>query len=195
MLPAPPAILMPTRLEAGEPVRAPTLAQPGSARPAAVLVLLTPGAGDAAEIVLVERADRGGHHSGEIAFPGGKAEPGESPEQTALREAGEEVGLDATAAGVEVLGRLESFWIPVSDYRVDPVLAIARRRPELRASPDEVASIVRAPLAAFLPAAPIQVVEREIRGWRLRFGAYPVGGHLVWGATARVLGQLGALLG
>ncbi|HEX5452091.1 MAG TPA: hypothetical protein VFW86_06835, partial [Candidatus Limnocylindrales bacterium] len=106
----------------------------------------------------------------------------------------EEVGLDAAAAGVTVVGVLEPFWIPVSNFRVHPVIAVAARRPELRASPDEVASIVHAPLAAFLPGAPIEIIEATIRGMRLRYGAYPIGRHLVWGATARVLGQLGALL-
>jgi hypothetical protein len=58
-----------------------------------------------------------------------------------------------------------------------------------------VASIVRAPLDAFLPDAPIELVETTIRDFRLRFGAYLVGGHRVWGATARILGQLGAIVG
>jgi 8-oxo-dGTP pyrophosphatase MutT (NUDIX family) len=197
-LPAPPTILMPIRLDTGEPGRAPSGGSGDAGRPAGVLVLVTPGQGDAsdsdAEVVLMERVDRGGHHSGEISFPGGKAEAGETAEETALREAAEEVGLDADAAGVRVIGRLETFWIPVSNFRVQPILAIAAKRPELTPSPDEVASIIRAPLAAFRPGARIEVVEREIRGWHLRYGAYPIAGHLVWGATARVLGQLGALV-
>jgi 8-oxo-dGTP pyrophosphatase MutT (NUDIX family) len=186
---------MPMRLDTAERRTPAITTGPASARAAAVLVLVTPGLGEEAEVILIERVDRGGHHSGDIALPGGKAEPGETAEQTALREAEEEVGLDVIAAEVRVVAPLEAFWIPVSDYRVEPILAIAGRRPELRASEDEVASIIRAPLAAFLPSSPIQVVEREVRDWRLRYGAYPVGGHLVWGATARVLGQLGALLG
>ncbi len=113
----------------------------------------------------------------------------------ALREAGEEVGLDPVAAGVRVIGELETFWIPISDYRVTPVLAIASRRPDLTPSPDEVEAIVRVPLAAFLPDAPIELVETEIRGFPLRFGAYPTNGLRVWGATARILGQLGAIVG
>ena len=190
---------MPVRLDADEPGRSRWAAPTQSARPAAVLVLVTPGIGDDpssdAEVILMERTDSGGHHSGQISFPGGKAEPGETAEETALREAEEEVGLDVEAARVRIVRPLESFWIPVSDFRVDPILAIAERRPALKPSPDEVASIIRAPLAAFLPGAPIQVVESERREWRLRYGAYPIAGHLVWGATARVLGQLGALLG
>jgi hypothetical protein len=92
------------------------------------------------------------------------------------------------------IGRLETFWIPVSCYRVQPILAVADRSPALRPSPDEVAAIIRAPLAAFVPPAPIRIVESTVREWSLRYGAYPVGDHLVWGATARILGQLGALL-
>jgi len=194
---------MPLRLDTGERRRPAITSGPADAIPASVLVLIAPdlegpnGLADTdagAEVILIERAARG-HHSGEISFPGGRAEAGETAEETALREAAEEVGLDAVAAGVWLVGQLETFWIPVSGYRVRPVLAIASRRPELRPSPDEVASIVRAPLAAFLPDAPIEIVDTTIRDFALRFGAYPVAGHRVWGATARILGQLGALLG
>jgi hypothetical protein len=94
-----------------------------------------------------------------------------------------------------VVGELETFWIPVSGYRVTPVVAVAARRPELAPSPDEVVTIVRAPLDAFLPDGPIELVETTVRGFQLRFGAYRVDGHRVWGATARILGQFGALVG
>lgn len=200
--PEPPAALMPVRLDTGERRGPAILSGPESARPAAVLVLIAPaedgpGAADAdAEVILIRRVDRGGHHSGDVALPGGRFEDGDvDAAAAALREATEEVGLDAVAADVRVVGELETFWIPISDYRVTPVLAIATRKPDLTASPDEVESIVRAPLAAFLPDAPIELVETEIRGFRLRFGAYPTSGVRVWGATARILGQLGAILG
>lgn len=193
--PEPPSALMPTRLDAVE-VRPRTLsAGPPDAVASAVLVLVAPdrepAGGAEAEVILIERVDRGGHHSGEISFPGGRTEDDEDAPMTALREAREEVALDANAAGVRVVGLLEPFWIPVSNFMVHPVLAIAAVPPVLRPSPDEVASIVPAPLDGFLPGARIELVEREVRGTRLRFGGYPVAGHLVWGATARVLGQLG----
>jgi 8-oxo-dGTP pyrophosphatase MutT (NUDIX family) len=193
-LPPPPAVLMPVRTDGGP---RPATRSPGeSARAAAVLVLIVPGDDGEARVVLTERVDRGGHHSGEVSFPGGATEASDAdPAATALREAREEVALDADAAGVRVVGLLESFWIPVSDFRVTPVLAIAERRPQLTASPGEVARIVEAPLAAFLPDAEIEIVERTVRDWPLRYGAYPIDGLRVWGATARVLGQLGAILG
>jgi 8-oxo-dGTP pyrophosphatase MutT (NUDIX family) len=203
-LPAPPDELMPIRLDTGETRRPAIPFGPETARPAAVLVLITPdrnGPGAAppaqaeAEVVLIERVGGEGPHSGQISFPGGKAEAGDDDLQaTALREAAEEVGLDPEAACVRVVGALETFWIPVSDYRVTPFLAFAERQPELTRQPSEVESIVRAPLSAFVPPAPIELVEDEIRDFRLRYGAYPVNGFRIWGATARILGQLGALL-
>ncbi len=191
--PAPPALL-PVRTDTGE-LRPRATFDPARVRPAAVLALLVPGVEGDARVVLTERVDRGGAHSGEVSFPGGSVEPGDADiVATALREAAEEVGLDAGAAGVRVVGTLEPFWIPVSDYHVTPVVALAERRPAYVAQPTEVARILEAPLTAFLPGAPIVMVERELRGWRLRYGAYPIEDLLVWGATARVLGQLGALL-
>lgn len=171
-------------------------AGPGDPRQAAVLVLLYPDEDGTAHVLLTERVDRGGHHSGEVSFPGGRAEPEDRDVvDTALREAAEEVGLDAAAAGVRVLATLPPHTIPVSNYAVTPVLALAERRPALVAAPAEVARILHAPVDAFLPSAPRDQVEREIRGWRVRYAAYPVEGLAVWGMTARVLGTLGALLG
>lgn len=168
---------------------------PSTVRQAAVLVLLFPDDDGDARVVLTERVTRDGHHSGEVSFPGGRAEPGDADlADTALREAAEEVALDAAAAGVRVIGELERFWIPVSNYEVTPVLALAERPPHLTASPDEVASIVTPRIADFLPGAPFEMVERTIRGWPIRYGAYQVEGLSVWGATARVLSQLGAVL-
>ena len=197
-LPEPPEALMPVRV-AGEPWIAPSEGIEG-ARPAAVLILIGPDEAGDARVVLIERATYDGHHSGEMSFPGGAAEAGD-PDlvATALREAGEEIGLDPAAIGLRVLGELEPFWIPVSNFRVTPVLAVADRLPEWRPDAREVKQVVDAPVASFLPGAPIQVIERDVRDWRIRYGAYALDalgdGTAVWGATARFLGQLGALLG
>ena len=199
---------LPDRLPDGPPELIPVVAETGaprprppwdeaapSSRPAAVLILLYPGADGQARVVLTERTDRGGHHSGEVSFPGGKAEPSDADlVATALREASEEVGLDSAAAGVRVLGSLPVRWIPVSNFAVTPVIAAIDRRPALVAQPSEVAAILEPPVAAFLPGADMITVEREIRGWRISYAAYPVDGLAVWGMTAMVLGSLGAHL-
>jgi 8-oxo-dGTP pyrophosphatase MutT (NUDIX family) len=193
-LPPPGEALLPIVLD--ERVRDPRVPPPGLApKPSAVLVLIHPDADGEARVVLTERARRPGHHSGEASFPGGRAEPGDDgPAGTALREAAEEVALDATAASVRVVGELDPLWIPVSNFAVTPVVAIADRQPDLHPSEAEVARIVHAPLDLFVPDATVEIIERTIRDWPLRFGVYPVDGLSVWGATARILSQLGALV-
>jgi 8-oxo-dGTP pyrophosphatase MutT (NUDIX family) len=192
-LPAAPASLLPVfsdgRLR-------PRIAPTATARPAAVLVLVFPDDQGDARIVLTERLTYDGHHSGEVSFPGGKAEADDvDAPATALREAAEEVALDPVAAEVDVVATLDEVFIPVSDFRITPVVAIARHEPRLRPDPAEVARILTPSAAAFLPDAPVEVVERTIRDWPLRYGGYRIEGLHVWGATARILGQLGAILG
>jgi 8-oxo-dGTP pyrophosphatase MutT (NUDIX family)/GNAT superfamily N-acetyltransferase len=191
-LPAAPAILTPVRLDSPE-----TFAPMGSGRgrPSAVLVLLFPDAEGQARVLLTARAARVGAHAGEISFPGGSAESGDAdPIATALRESAEEVGLDPTACELRVTGGLEVFALTVSGFRITPVVAVAARRPETTAAPDEVARIIEAPVEAFLPDAPVELEERTIRQRLIRYGVYPVEGERVWGATARMLGQLGAAI-
>ncbi len=193
-LPDPPEALMPVRV-AGEPWTTPLEGISG-ARPAAVLILVAPDEDGEARVVLIERATYDGHHSGEMSFPGGAAEAAdESLVATALREAGEEIGLAPEAIGLRVVGELEPFWIPVSNFRVTPVIALADRLPEWRPDPREVKQVVNAPVAAFLPGAEIQVIERDVRQWRIRYGAYAldaVGDGPLPGPARRAAGCRGA---
>ena len=195
-LPGPPAALRPVLLAGpgGEPGRLP--AEPGTPlREGAVLVLLYPGPGGEARVLLTERPVGDLRHSGEVSFPGGAVEPGDaSVEEAALREAAEEVGLDSRGSGLEVVGRLDTIDVRVSRFRLTPVLAVAPDAPVLRPDPREVASIVEAPLAAFVDGSAIEIVERDFDGRRLRYGGYRVGRFHVWGATGIILGQLGAAL-
>jgi 8-oxo-dGTP pyrophosphatase MutT (NUDIX family)/ribosomal protein S18 acetylase RimI-like enzyme len=190
-LPAPPAILVPVRVDA--PAE-PTFEQ-RARRLAAVLVLLFPDDEGQARVLLTARTSHISTHAGEISFPGGGAEESDrDPTATAIREAVEEVGLDPEACGLQVAGGLEVFPLTVSGYRITPIIATAERRPICRPNPDEVARIIEAPVEAFLPDAPVELEERVIRQRLIRYGVYPVEGERVWGATARMLGQLGALL-
>lgn len=195
VLPPPAGVLMPI-IVGGSERRPPRTPPPGrTGRRAGVLVLLYPGGDGIARVVLTERATRDGHHSGEVSFPGGSAEPADADiVATALREAQEEVALDAVAAGVRIVAQLERVWIPVSDFEVTPVVALASGRPTLVAAPAEVARIFEPRISRFLPDAPIEMVEQTIGQWPLRYGAYDLDGLSVWGATARILSQLGAVL-
>jgi 8-oxo-dGTP pyrophosphatase MutT (NUDIX family)/ribosomal protein S18 acetylase RimI-like enzyme len=192
-MPAPPAILMPIRIDSTESLFPQRPLAP--IRQAAVLVLIFPDEGGEARVLLTVRVPELSTHAGEISFPGGSAEPDDAdPIATALRESAEEIGLDPEACGLQVTGALERFQIPVSGFRITPVVALAERRPICHANPAEVARIIEPPVEAFLPDAPIELEERVIRERLIRYGVYPVEGERVWGATARMLGQLGALL-
>jgi 8-oxo-dGTP pyrophosphatase MutT (NUDIX family) len=165
-------------------------------RDAAALVLLYPDAVGEARLVLTLRPAGDHAHAGQVALPGGKREADDVfPVGTALREAGEEVGLDVQAAGVSVVGSLDVVDVRVTGFLMVPVVALAELEPAFVPDPREVAAVLSVPVSHFLPDAPVEVVEEERDGWRLRYGAYPVQGLRVWGATGRVLAQLGALLG
>lgn len=166
-------------------------------RLSAVLVLIFPDESGEARVLLTARPEADIRHAGQVAFPGGATDAEDADDvATALREAREEVGLDPAEAGVEVVGALDPVVIPVSGFRLVPVLALAARRPALTPDPREVLAVFDAPVERFLPGAPIDLVEREVEtGLRIRYAAFDVDGHHVWGATARILGQLGAVLG
>lgn len=193
-LPPPPAWLRPERLPDGAPFE--RSAPPPNARPAAALVLVYPGLHGEAMLVLTERVDYEGDHSGEVSLPGGKVEPGDvDAAATALREAWEEIGLDGSRDGVEVVGRLDVLWIPPSNFRLEPIVAIAARRPAFVPDRREVAAILEAPVTAFLPDVAPVIIDPDPQGRPIRYGAYLVEGRIVWGATASILGQFGAALG
>jgi 8-oxo-dGTP pyrophosphatase MutT (NUDIX family) len=191
-LPPPPEIVVPVRLDSRDPLFPPGL---GAGRPAAVLVLLFPDEAGEARVLLTERPPHLASHAGEVSFPGGSAEPEDADAvTTAIREAAEEVGLDPSACGLSIAGTLEQVVIPVSGFRITPILALAERRPDCTANPEEVLRILEPPVEAFLPGAVVEIEERVIRERLVRYGVYPVEGARIWGATARMLGQLGALL-
>ena len=196
-LPPPPPDLMPVALPGpdGAPGRWPNFPDLPR-RDAAVLILIYPDAAGDAYLVLTERSPGDHRHAGQISLPGGAIdEEDASTAAAALRESAEEVGLDPAQAGVTIAGVLPVVDVPVSGFVVHPVIAFAQRPPLLTPDGYEVASVIAAPLAAFVAGAPIEMVDAERDGYRFRYGAYRVGEHLVWGATAGILGRLGAFLG
>jgi 8-oxo-dGTP pyrophosphatase MutT (NUDIX family) len=168
---------------------------PGS-RPAAVLVALFEEEGEG-RVVLTVRSDQLRSHTGEVAFPGGRIEGGESVVEAALREADEEVGLDPTA--VTVIGQLTPRPTISSGALMTPVVATLAARPQLRASPDEVERIFDVALSELAADGVFHEEWWSVPGRPgapgLPTGTFPVwffavAGETVWGATARTLVEL-----
>ncbi|MDR1828952.1 MAG: CoA pyrophosphatase [Methylobacteriaceae bacterium] len=127
------------------------------------------------------------HHSGQISFPGGRQEPGETIVETALRESFEEIGL---ARGlVDVLGVLDCY-VTGTNYIIRPVVARVDPRFEPHANPDEVVEIFEAPLDMFFDAGHYIKCVRERGGRPREFYAIAWGEHFIWGATAGILRAL-----
>ena len=159
-------------------------------KPAAVLVAMVMHAEDPA-VLLTQRASHLKSHPGQVSFPGGRIEPGESPEEAALREAFEEVALDPSLPRVR--GRLPRH-LTGTGYEITPIIASLRPGFTLVPSPDEVEAAFELPLSTLLdPAAP----RRERAEWKGRMREYwvwPHGERFIWGATATILVNLATAL-
>ena len=163
---------------------------PAEARKAAALILMYPGADGPALPLTVRRHDLP-QHAGQVSLPGGAIDEGEAAADAALRETYEEIGI--APESVRLVGALSSFFVIVSNFVIYPFVGIVDARPEFRPDAREVAELVETPVQRlFDPAS---------RGWERRpRGPITVdlpfirtGGHLVWGATAMILGEFGAL--
>ena len=162
------------------------------AREAATLVLLYPlGDGEPA-LVLTVRQPGLRDHSGQVSFPGGRIEVGETPEVAALREGHEEIGLDP--AQPQILGRLTPLYIPPSRFSVYPIVAAMDVRPPFTPQEAEVAALLEVPLALLLSEQSRRTSRRTIRDIEYDVPHFWVDGYEVWGATAMMLAEFVAIL-
>jgi 8-oxo-dGTP pyrophosphatase MutT (NUDIX family) len=152
-------------------------------RRACVLIPLVP-MGDHWSLLFHRRSESLALHRGQIAFPGGSAEPGEALEAAALREAEEEVGLDP--AGVRLIGRLDDL-VTHTGFIVAPFVGVASRRQPYVLQESEVVAAFEVPLEALLASD-----NPEVRYVTYRGGSYPTyfyhwSGLEIWGLTGRIV--------
>jgi 8-oxo-dGTP pyrophosphatase MutT (NUDIX family) len=153
---------------------------------AAVLVPLFLRDGEL-HVVLTRRRDDMRRHAGEVSFPGGRRDPEDADlRATALRETEEEIGLPSAA--VELVGALQPTPTIATDYAVYPFVGLIEPGFAWAPSAREVAEVLELPLAAIRAGHGRQRLLR--RGVPFRTDVYVVGEHLIWGATARMLGDL-----
>ena len=152
----------------------------------AVLAPLYVDAAGDLHAVFTRRRDDLKRHPGEISFPGGRQDPGETLVETALREAHEEIGLPPGA--VDVLGALEPTPTFVTNYAIYPFVGLIEPGFEWVLGEDEVAEVLELPLETLRAAYGERRLVRK--GIPFRTPTYEVDGHLIWGATGRILQDL-----
>ncbi len=137
-------------------------------------------------LVFTERRSDLRRHAGEVSFPGGRRDPGEELLETALREAEEEIGLDPKR--VEIVGCLPPVGTFVTGYKVHPFVGLIEEGLRFEPNPAEVESVLVASLEDLQAGYGKRRVVR--RGMPFKGDSYLVGDALIWGATARILGEL-----
>jgi 8-oxo-dGTP pyrophosphatase MutT (NUDIX family) len=163
------------------------------ARRGAVLVLFGDGP-DGGELLLTERAHHMRSHPGQVSFPGGSLDAGETPREAALREAWEETGVDPD--GVEVFAELPELWLPPSNFAVTPILGWWRDPSEVDVvDPDEVHAVYRVPIRELVDPTH-RIAVRHPSGW---IGpGFLIGDDkdvILWGFTAGIIARLFDFLG
>lgn len=160
-------------------------------RPAGVLVAISL-VEEVPRVILTKRSSVLKHHPGQIAFPGGKVDEGDTDvTAAALREAWEEIGLPSELP--EVIGLLPSHET-VTSFQVTPVVALLNDRFEIRPEAGEVAEVFSVPLAHVLDEKNYIVESRSWRGTRRHYYTVPFGPYYIWGATARMLRNLAGVM-
>jgi 8-oxo-dGTP pyrophosphatase MutT (NUDIX family) len=164
---------------------------PDGARRAAVLLALHEIHGRW-HIPATLRPDTMRAHAGQVSLPGGMLESDETPAQTALREFEEELG--SVTSTVHVIGQLTPVYVFVTDFEVQPVVAVCQQPLVFTPNPHEVAAVVELPLAELTDARCRGEHAIDRQGLRFTVPHFAVAGQRIWGATSLILAEFLALL-
>jgi len=159
-------------------------------RYSSVLLLLFPS-GEQVYTCLIKRNASMRYHPGQISFPGGRIETGESPEVTALREAQEEIGI--SPLDVQLLGRLSELYVSVSRYTIFPYVGWMNYKPDFNLNPDEAEKLLLLPVRK----SHLTITHSLMKTSRgvMEVPGYSFGGEIIWGATAMILTEFLDLAG
>jgi 8-oxo-dGTP pyrophosphatase MutT (NUDIX family) len=157
-----------------------------SAKKSAVLLPVFLDSSDCLKIIFTLRSKNLGNHRGQISFPGGHAEPGESPFETALREANEEIGLELQS--VTIAGKMSTLYVPPSDAIITPIVGLMESEPETVLNPDEVEEAFSLPLNIFRGSLHLKREVWDFSGAKVEVPFWDVHRRTpLWGATAMIL--------
>ena len=161
-------------------------------REAAVLALFYPCSKGRAKLLLTVRPDAMKKHAGQVAFPGGRREPGESLSDTALRETEEEIFVPAHS--IEVIGELTSLYIPPSNFCVYPFVGFVDERPDMKVTSDEVAAMFGVRAHELILPEKRNHFPSILAGQKRNIPFFDFNGYQIWGATAMMMAELAAVI-
>ncbi len=165
-------------------------------RIAAVLILIYQK-DESIFFVLIKRKDYDGHHGGQVSFPGGKKENGETIKETALRETEEEIGIEKDS--ISILGTLSQVYIPPSNFLITPFIGYINHVPHFKIQEREVEYIIEVPIEQLLKESNVKIKKIPLTKYakvniEMEAPYFELNKQIVWGATALVLSEFKDIL-
>lgn len=165
-------------------------------RIAAVLILIYQK-DESIFFVLIKRKDYDGHHGGQVSFPGGKKEKGETIKETALRETEEEIGIEKDS--ISILGTLSQVYIPPSNFLITPFIGYINHVPHFKIQEREVEYIIEVPIEQLLKESNVKIKKIPLTKYAkvnidMEAPYFELNKQIVWGATALVLSEFKDIL-
>ncbi len=148
---------------------------------------------DKTHLLFIKKADDIGYHSGQVSFPGGTIEKGETPIEAALRETEEEIGIGKSK--LEILGRFDDDSAIISNFIVTPFAAILKDIPEFTLQKSEVKEAFTVPFEFLLKEANYREQRIEMLNTEFLTDGYEYKGHIIWGLTNRLVRRLVEIVG
>ncbi len=136
-------------------------------------------------VCLIKRPATMKHHAGQVAFPGGRIEPGETSMETALRETWEEIGI--APEKIKVLGSLSELFVDVSGYLIQPFVGWLNEKPSFFLNEAEAEKVILFPLLQYKDN--LEETELETVSGKLKVPCFHFEGEIIWGATAMILAE------